>query len=1181
MTSILEYTINKGEDDESKIIGYKKSTIKTVLTYIGYGCTLFLLRLLFFWLPRLHIKCTQVPCALHEADSILVRDQYKQLFVEDVVIVSTVGVKLRKSGIAGSKTDKNGRLHSARCSTKSPCVDGDSAAAAAAASLTSLDNARSTAVLYSSSCPGVPVESTFRYFMHKKIKYVWQSYEQRFKRNDVFINTSCEFFHETTGLDEAEANLEFVKYGENRVHIPLTPIWKLLVVQNERNLRKTLVDSSSVSAVRGSTSAPMELDSSRLVPGDIIEIPQSGCLMQCDAVLIAGNCIVNESMLTGESVPLLKTPIPSVDSQFSLKRHAKHILFCGTKVIQTRHSEPVRAVVVRTGFMTSKGELVRSILYPKPIAFTFNRDVINYLEVLGLFAVAGFIYTVILMHQRGDAWQKIVVRALDLITIAVPPALPAAMTIGIVFAQTRLKRRKIFCIAPKTINVSGAINLVCFDKTGTLTESGMDLWGAVPALKSVFLPSTSTPVDIKEPSQLLEAMATCHALTRIDGVLSGDPLDLKMFESTGWLLDEPNTINYSRCDRQVSLLVRSPSTGTELGIIRQFPFSSELQRMSVIAIRLGALAAEPLVAFVKGSPEMIHSLCLPDSIPADFHNQLMEYTSHGYRVIALAYRPLSPSVSLQSAQKLNRGEFEYDLQFLGLLVMENRLKPETVGSIGTLLGAKIRPVMVTGDNILTALSVARECGIIADTEAAVIVQTSDGPNGPNVNFVVYGDPRRRVTEAAVLSPSSPYRLAISGASWQAVRQHFSQLIPRLAVCGAVFARFSPVQKSQLVECLQELGYTVAMCGDGANDCGALKTAHAGISLSEAEASVASPFTSKEQNISCVIRLIQEGRCALVTSFGIFKFMACYSMCQFVSVLILYWIATNLTDNQFVYIDLFIITTLFVTFSYTAACESIAQEAPSHRLLSFVTCSSIALQCGIFVAFQTLAYFYVRWQSWFYPFVYDSNSDQMACYENTAVFLISVNQYIILAVVFSKSAPYRRSMLTNYAFMINIAIVVGVNLFVIFAPTDWLGNLLETWDAPRDNPNLSIKFVLVGAILMNFLIAFLVEQLVESVWFSRLVHRAGRRLISKPKEFERVARQLKLERGEWPPISVHFQRTGQRELLNFVAQGGGGSADEAVKPNQVSVEIKPMEADRPRADSEQQKKKKKKKYYTAL
>lgn len=81
-----------------------------------------------------------------------------------------------------------------------------------------------------------------------------------------------------------------------------------------------------------------------------------------------------------------------------------------------------------------------------------------------------------------------------------------------------------------------------------------------------------------------------------------------------------------------------------------------------------------------------------------------------------------------------------------------------------------------------------------------------------------------------------------------------------------------------------------MCGDGANDCGALKTAHAGISLSEAEASVASPFTSKIPDISCVPIVIKEGRAALVTSFGVFKFMALYSVIQFVSVVILYWVS---------------------------------------------------------------------------------------------------------------------------------------------------------------------------------------------------------------------------------------------------------------------------------------------------
>ena len=102
-----------------------------------------------------------------------------------------------------------------------------------------------------------------------------------------------------------------------------------------------------------------------------------------------------------------------------------------------------------------------------------------------------------------------------------------------------------------------------------------------------------------------------------------------------------------------------------------------------------------------------------------------------------------------------------------------------------------------------------------------------------------------------------------------------------------------------------------MCGDGANDCGALKAAHAGISLSEAEASVASPFTSKQPNISCVPELIREGRAALVTSFGIFKYMAGYSLTQYASVIILYEIDSNLTDLQFLWIDLFLITGAYI------------------------------------------------------------------------------------------------------------------------------------------------------------------------------------------------------------------------------------------------------------------------------
>lgn len=95
-----------------------------------------------------------------------------------------------------------------------------------------------------------------------------------------------------------------------------------------------------------------------LVPGDIMEIPSHGCIMHCDAILLTGNCILNESMLTGESVPVTKTALPNTKNlKYDPKEHGRHTLFCGTQVIQTRYfgDEKVFAVVVRTGFSTAKG----------------------------------------------------------------------------------------------------------------------------------------------------------------------------------------------------------------------------------------------------------------------------------------------------------------------------------------------------------------------------------------------------------------------------------------------------------------------------------------------------------------------------------------------------------------------------------------------------------------------------------------------------------------------------------------------------------------------------------------------------------------------------------------------------------------------------------------------------------
>lgn len=240
---------------------------------------------------------------------------------------------------------------------------------------------------------------------------------------------------------------------------------------------------------------------------------------------------------------------------------SRHFLFCGTKIIRARRPQDEQddeavglAMAVRTGFNTTKGALVRSMLFPKPSGFKFYRDSFRYISVMGGIAMVGFIASFINFVHLELAWHLIIVRALDLITIVVPPALPATLTIGTNFALSRLRKKQIFCISPQRVNVGGKLDVMCFDKTGTLTEDGLDVLGVrvvehpanrfsdILADTSSLLPGASyerdPTVDYDTRKAALYTMATCHSLRSVDGELVGDPLDFKMFEFTGWSFEE-------------------------------------------------------------------------------------------------------------------------------------------------------------------------------------------------------------------------------------------------------------------------------------------------------------------------------------------------------------------------------------------------------------------------------------------------------------------------------------------------------------------------------------------------------------------------------------------------------------------------------------------------------------------
>lgn len=310
-----------------------------------------------------------------------------------------------------------------------------------------------------------------------------------------------------------------------------------------------------------------------------------------------------------------------------------------------------------------------------------------------------------------------------------------------------------------------------------------------------------------------------------------------------------------------------------------------------------------------------------------------------------------------------------------------------------------------------------------------------------------------------------------------------------------------------------------MCGDGANDCGALKAANAGISLSEAEASVASSFTSKKSNISCVPELITEGRCALVTSFGIFKYMAAYSLTQFVSIMILYSIDSNLTDLQFLWIDLFLITIFAIFFGRTKSYKGqLAPYSPPASLLSLAPIMSIVLHIMLVIGFQTFCFFYVQEQPWFVPFNSSTSEDILAGHENYAVFSVSQFQYIILALVFSRGTPFRRPIYTNYFLTGSLIVTAVICAVFTVAPPEFIISSFELVLPPEDDPEANFfrwQMLLLSALYS--VLALIVECIIIDYLFYQKCKPKFHNIDKSKKKYLAIERDLQQDQS-WPPLT---------------------------------------------------------------
>lgn len=609
----------------------------------------------------------------------------------------------------------------------------------------------------------------------------------------------------------------------------------------------------------------LQITSDKLLPGDLVSVGRtredSG--VACDMLLVEGTAIVNEAMLSGESTPLLKDSIQLRPGDVSIEPEGLDktaFLYGGTKVLQIAHGNAsedapdtitqvasgvqpppdkgAMAVVVKTGFETSQGSLVRTMIYSTERVSANNAEALFFILFLLIFAIAASWYVWQEGVSKDRKRSKLLLDCVLIVTSVVPPELPMELSLAVNTSLAALSRYAIFCTEPFRIPFAGRVDVACFDKTGTLTGenlvvdgiAGLTLGHNSNDIEKDGAHSKLTPVSEAEFHTTL-VLATAHALVKLDdGEIVGDPMEKATLTSLGWTLGRADMLT-----NKVSSVAKVGTTADLVQIKRRFQFSSSLKRQSSIASvvttdRSTSRKTKGTLVGVKGAPETIQKMLT--STPGNYEETFKFFTRNGGRVLALAYKFLSTEAELGQSRinNLKREDVEADLTFAGFLVLQCPLKPDAKQAVRMLNESSHRVVMITGDNPLTAIHVARQVEIV-DRDVLILDAPEHDDTGEKlvwrsiddkVNVPV--DPSNLIDEEILQNKD----LCVTG---YALGKYENGIpLKQLLRHTWVYARVSPKQKEEILLGLKSAGYTTLMCGDGTNDVGALKQAHIGVAL---------------------------------------------------------------------------------------------------------------------------------------------------------------------------------------------------------------------------------------------------------------------------------------------------------------------------------------------------------------
>jgi cation-transporting ATPase 13A3/4/5 len=501
-------------------------------------------------------------------------------------------------------------------------------------------------------------------------------------------------------------------------------------------------------------------------------------------VLIREDILVDESALTGESNPIPKSAVDETDRS-PYQRQKRHTLQAGTTVVES--DDLAIAVVTQTGSFTTKGELLRDIFSFQRHQFKFDVEVPVVLMILFVYTIIAFSIVVAQLSYSIDyGWFY----GMYVVAACLPPLLPTAFTVSVGVSDNRLqKEHNIACTNSEDIIIAGKVKRAFFDKTGTLTKQGLeflysrsvDIWDQMDDSHS----------EAKQRSPYIAmGMATCHSLVAskmVGGELIGNPVDRTMFAASGGQL-LPNTGNGN-------LNTITDANGNRLEIVRHFDFDHHRMTLSTIVRKH---TDGRLLAFVKGSGESVSRLCLAETLPSDFGSTLRASAKAGIYQISMAMKELPRDTDVMH---ISRDDIERDLSFLGVINFRNVMREETPGVIAELEAGEVRCIMITGDSVLTGISIAKESNIITDGRQV----WRGGLDGQGL--MVWHDEDDNVVslpddagESSFLQ-SSNIELAVTGELWSKILQSDPERAAVLADSIRVYGRCTPSDKVSFTVCV--------------------------------------------------------------------------------------------------------------------------------------------------------------------------------------------------------------------------------------------------------------------------------------------------------------------------------------------------------------------------------------------